>query len=143
MDANDLKLVGREPEIKRLKRLVQRAADGTGSALLIAGEPGIGKTHLVRAAATIAKDAGLAVHIGYCEQLEVEKTLGAPLRAFNRQVNVDPERGAAVRTLLEAGASAAAGSALADRLWRCSSSSAPERQCSSRLRTCSGRTPPR
>ena len=73
MDANDVKLVGREPEIKRLKTLVQRAADGSGSALLIAGEPGIGKTHLVEAAATIAKDAGLAVHIGYCEQLEVER----------------------------------------------------------------------
>ena len=116
MDANDVKLVGREPEIKRLKTLVQRAVDGSGSALLIAGEPGIGKTHLVEAAATIAKDAGLAVHIGYCEQLEVEKTLGAPLRAFDRQVNVDPERGAVVRTLLEAGASAAAGSALSDRL---------------------------
>jgi predicted ATPase len=113
---NDVKLVGREPEIKRLKKLVQGAADGTGSALLITGEPGIGKTHLVQAVATIANDAGLAVHIGHCEQLEVEKTLGAPLGAFNRQVNVDRERGAAVRTLLEAGASAAAGSALADRL---------------------------
>jgi predicted ATPase len=113
---NNVKLVGRVPEIKRLRRLVQSAADGTGGALLITGEPGIGKTQLVQAAAAIARNAGLAVRIGHCEQLEVEKTLGAPLRAFNRQVNVDPGQATAARTLLEAGASAAAGSALADRL---------------------------
>jgi DNA-binding CsgD family transcriptional regulator len=113
---NNVKLVGRVPEIKRLRQLVQSAADGTGGALLITGEPGIGKTQLVQAAAAIAGNARLAVRIGHCEQLEVEKTLGAPLRAFNRRVNVDPEQATAARTLLEAGASAAAGSALADRL---------------------------
>src|SRR5258707_14569586 len=42
-------LVGRESELSRLTDLLRDLARGTGSAVLIAGEPGIGKSTLVNA----------------------------------------------------------------------------------------------
>ena len=42
-------LVGRERELARLLALWQRAKDGAGQVVLLAGEPGIGKSRLVRA----------------------------------------------------------------------------------------------
>lgn len=43
--------VGREVELAELTALVERAASGTGGALLLVGEGGVGKTWLARAAA--------------------------------------------------------------------------------------------
>jgi diguanylate cyclase (GGDEF)-like protein len=43
------KLVGREEELTRIKKLINRAARKQGSICLIGGEPGVGKTRLVKA----------------------------------------------------------------------------------------------
>jgi len=43
-------LVGRDSEMAMLARLVAQVAAGQGSVVLIEGEPGIGKSALVRAA---------------------------------------------------------------------------------------------
>jgi len=43
-------LIGREPELARLAALADRAANGTGSLVLIGGEAGAGKTALARTA---------------------------------------------------------------------------------------------
>ena len=43
-------LIGRDEEIATLVRLVTEVADGRGGAVLIEGEPGIGKSTLVRKA---------------------------------------------------------------------------------------------
>ncbi len=54
-------LVGREPELSRLRELVVSAKTGTGAAALIEGEPGIGKSSLARAATDFAAGQGLRV----------------------------------------------------------------------------------
>jgi tetratricopeptide (TPR) repeat protein len=40
-------LVGRDPEIQRLRQIYQRAAGGDGAIVLLAGEPGVGKSRLL------------------------------------------------------------------------------------------------
>ena len=92
------------------------AADGAGGALLITGEPGMGKTRLVEAACDLAAASGVSPRIGRCEQLEVERALSGPLRAFDRDVATTSWRSTGSRTLLGASAGAAEASSLADGL---------------------------
>src|ERR1700677_2014012 len=47
-------LIGREPEIQQLSLFVSRITQGAGEALLLSGDPGVGKTSLLEAAAAIA-----------------------------------------------------------------------------------------
>jgi tetratricopeptide (TPR) repeat protein/transcriptional regulator with XRE-family HTH domain len=60
------RLTGREREWGQVKALWQRAATGEIHALLITGEPGIGKTRLVRELVTLAETDGAAVLMGEC-----------------------------------------------------------------------------
>jgi Cdc6-like AAA superfamily ATPase len=57
-------LIGRENELALLHSLLREAAHGRGSAVLIEGEPGIGKTALVRAAVAQAPEVGCEVYWG-------------------------------------------------------------------------------
>ena len=52
-------LIGREAEIERLRLLLDRAATGAGDALLLSGDPGVGKTSLLDFAADLAADSGI------------------------------------------------------------------------------------
>jgi len=54
-----LDLVGREPEVQRLKLFVSRIAEESGDALLLSGDPGVGKTSLLDFAAVLAADSGI------------------------------------------------------------------------------------
>jgi DNA-binding CsgD family transcriptional regulator len=62
-------LVGRDSEIAMLARLMRDAAAGRGSAALIEGEPGIGKSTLVRVALAAAADIGCQVFWGAGDEL--------------------------------------------------------------------------
>jgi DNA-binding CsgD family transcriptional regulator/tetratricopeptide (TPR) repeat protein len=62
-------LVGRENELALLNGLLREAARGQGSAVLIEGEPGIGKTTLVRATVSHARDAGCEAFWGTGDEL--------------------------------------------------------------------------
>ena len=62
-------LIGRNRELTRLVDLIRAAAAGRGSAVLIEGEPGIGKSSLVRAALAEAADARCAVFWGSGDEL--------------------------------------------------------------------------
>jgi DNA-binding CsgD family transcriptional regulator len=62
-------LVGRGSELARLAGLIRAAAAGRGSAVLIEGEPGIGKSSLVRAALAEAADAHCLVFWGTGDEL--------------------------------------------------------------------------
>jgi DNA-binding CsgD family transcriptional regulator len=62
-------LVGRDSEMTLLTGLINQVARGRGSSVLIEGEPGIGKSALVRAAAAGAPEAGCEVFWGAGDEL--------------------------------------------------------------------------
>jgi class 3 adenylate cyclase/tetratricopeptide (TPR) repeat protein len=64
----ELPLLGREDEMKRLTELVAAAADGCGSVVEIVGETGIGKSRLVSALRQIASDRMQLVAV--CERYD-------------------------------------------------------------------------
>jgi len=59
-------LVGRAPELAAAETLWRRAVAGESQALLVSGEPGIGKTRLVREITTLAEAAGASALVGTC-----------------------------------------------------------------------------
>lgn len=64
-------LVGRDAELREIARLLARARDG-GGALVLAGEPGIGKSDLLLAAREQAGQAGFRVLSSVGSQVEAE-----------------------------------------------------------------------
>ena len=66
-------LIGREIERKELWRHLDEALAGHGSMVMIGGEPGIGKTHLIKAVLEEARRRGAYANIGHCYEME-----GAP-----------------------------------------------------------------
>jgi ABC-type oligopeptide transport system substrate-binding subunit/predicted Ser/Thr protein kinase len=85
------RMVGRERELQQATALWSRALDGEGRMLLISGEPGIGKTRLVRELMTHVEVSGGRALVGasYAEG----GTPYAPFRQIIRQVlrSVSPE----------------------------------------------------
>ena len=64
-------LLGRGPELEQIGGLVAGAREGRGGALLIVGEPGIGKTALLREAFALASD----LRVVEAEAVEAEASL--------------------------------------------------------------------
>ena len=62
-------LVGRDSEMALLTGLIREVARGRGSSVLIEGEPGIGKSALVRTATAAASQAGCEVFWGAGDEL--------------------------------------------------------------------------
>jgi hypothetical protein len=62
--------VGRKPELDHLHRAIDGALGGHGSLLMVAGEPGIGKTHLAEQAATYGGYRGMQSLFGQCHESE-------------------------------------------------------------------------
>ncbi|WP_459716260.1 AAA family ATPase [Actinophytocola sp. KF-1] len=62
-------LVGREAELTRLIGWLDDLATGSGHAILIEGEPGIGKSSLARAATAAAEDRGYSAYWAECDEL--------------------------------------------------------------------------
>jgi len=62
-------LIGRDLELTRLISCATQATAGHGQAVLIEGEPGIGKSALVRAACAVAADRGCQVYWGAGDEL--------------------------------------------------------------------------
>jgi len=101
-------LVGRDGELAMLAGLAQGVTAGQGSAVLIEGEPGIGKSALVRTA--LAGASGLGCQVFWGAGDELGQTL--PLLPFLdglrvREPSANPRRNTIVRLLL--------GEAAADR----------------------------
>ncbi|MFE1322065.1 AAA family ATPase [Kitasatospora phosalacinea] len=63
-------LIGREAELGRLRRAVGRLSGGSGGVLEITGEPGIGKTRLLREAFATARSCGVQVLEGRATEAE-------------------------------------------------------------------------
>jgi len=60
-------LVGRDNELERLKGLLRRINVGQGSAAVLCGEAGVGKTRLVEELALVAVEAKMLVLSGRCD----------------------------------------------------------------------------
>jgi class 3 adenylate cyclase len=59
-------LVGREPELARILSLAESAANGTGRLVVLAGEPGVGKTRLAQEVTLHVRNAGFTITAGRC-----------------------------------------------------------------------------
>jgi DNA-binding CsgD family transcriptional regulator len=115
-------LVGREGELARLSAWVEDLAAGRGRVALVEGEPGIGKSALLRAGWELAAAAGCAVFRGAGEQLGQAFPLLPLLDALAvRASSPDPPRAAVLAALRGRDADTAAAAAeallaLVDRL---------------------------
>jgi len=78
-------LVGREEELEKLKKSLDKAIDRKGSTLFISGEAGIGKTRLVTELMSYGEEHDAAVLKGWClaENLEPLMPVKSALRDAN------------------------------------------------------------
>jgi len=77
LEAHEAPLIGREPEMGRLRAALAETAAGRGSAVTIVGEAGIGKSRLVDELAAEALHRGGRALLGRCYQSEQILALGA------------------------------------------------------------------
>src|SRR5262249_28730207 len=93
-------LVGRDSEMALLTGLIKEAARGRGGAVLIEGEPGIGKSALVRAVTAEAPEAGCQVFWGAGDELGQALPLLPFLDGLRvREPSPNPRRETIVRLL--------------------------------------------
>jgi len=81
-------LVGRERELALLVRFLagERAPLGPAPVLLLAGEPGIGKTRLLQAAAQLAVSRGWRVLVGGCQRRGGQEPYAPLLEALSQHL---------------------------------------------------------
>jgi len=93
-------LIGRDAELATLAGLMAEVAAGQGNSVLIEGEPGIGKSALVRAALAQAADFGCAAFWGAGDELGQALPLLPLLEGLRvREQPTDPRRDMIVRLL--------------------------------------------
>ena len=93
-------LVGRDSELATLTGLIREVAAGRGGSVLIEGEPGIGKSALVRAALAEAPEAGCQVFWGAGDELGQALPLLPLLEGLRvREPSDNPRRRMIVRLL--------------------------------------------
>jgi DNA-binding CsgD family transcriptional regulator len=86
-------LVGRDCELATLARLVKETAAGRGGSVLVEGEPGIGKSSLVRETLAEAADVGCQVFWGVGDELSQALPLLPLIEALGvRQPSANPRR---------------------------------------------------
>ncbi|MFE9680193.1 AAA family ATPase [Streptomyces sp. NPDC006285] len=77
--------IGREDELARLTRVLDRARAGEARAVLVAGDAGVGKTRVLAEAAAHAAEAGTTVVTGHCVDLG---DVGLPYLPFTEILGV-------------------------------------------------------
>jgi DNA-binding CsgD family transcriptional regulator len=93
-------LIGRDTEMALLTGLIKEAARGHGGSVLIEGEPGIGKSALVRAAVAQAPEVGGQVYWGAGDELSQALPLLPFLDGLRvREPSANARRNAIVRLL--------------------------------------------
>ena len=93
-------LIGRDSEMALLTGLLKEVSLGHGSSVLIEGEPGIGKSALVRAAVAEAPEAGCQVFWGAGDELGQALPLLPFLDGLRvREPSANPRRNTIVRLL--------------------------------------------
>jgi DNA-binding CsgD family transcriptional regulator/tetratricopeptide (TPR) repeat protein len=94
------RLVGRGEELAELERAFDAAARGSGRVVLVEGEPGIGKTALVRAGLAGAAGTGLTVAWGGTDPMETHRPFGVLLDALAVEAGSPDPRRADIATRL-------------------------------------------
>ena len=98
--AGALTLIGRDSELALLTGLIRDAARGRGGSVLIEGEPGIGKSALVRSAVSGVPEADCEVFWGAADELSQALPLQPFLDALRvREPSANPRRDMIVRHL--------------------------------------------
>ena len=93
-------LIGRDSELAMLGGLMRKVAGGQGGSVLIEGEPGIGKSALVRAALAGAQEAGCQVFWGTGDELGQALPLLPLLEGLRvREPSANPRRNTILRLL--------------------------------------------
>src|SRR5258707_3417496 len=70
-------LIGRGPEIQQLRLFVSRLTEGAGEALLLSGDPGVGKTSMLDFADALAADSGIRLLRATGSQFEADISYAA------------------------------------------------------------------
>ena len=83
------RLVGRERETHQIAELLDQSLEGSGAVVTVAGPPGIGKTRLVREAATTAVDRNFEVFSTYCESHTCEIAFSVISRLLRSVFGID------------------------------------------------------
>jgi tetratricopeptide (TPR) repeat protein len=94
--------VGRSVELDALRRAIDAALGGHGSLVMVAGEPGIGKTFLTEQAAAYAKLRGAQTLLGRCHETEAGIPYLPFVEALRQYVQSRPDE--ALRQELGSGA---------------------------------------
>jgi predicted ATPase len=84
--------VGRQREMGELKAALEEALSGQGRLVMLAGEPGIGKTRTARELASYAEAQGMQVLWGWCYEEAGAPPYSSwlqPLRFYIQQQNSD------------------------------------------------------
>jgi DNA-binding NarL/FixJ family response regulator len=84
MSAQDAGLLERSGELDRVRELIEGAATGRGSVMVIEGPAGIGKTSVLEASAELAQRAGLEVLRARAGQLEHDLSWNLVRQLFER-----------------------------------------------------------
>ena len=82
-------LVGRRWEMSAVESLLDRAVDGHGAVVGVAGPPGIGKSRLVRELAAMAGRRGVQVFTTFCESHTSQVPFHAVARLLRAATGVD------------------------------------------------------
>jgi DNA-binding CsgD family transcriptional regulator/tetratricopeptide (TPR) repeat protein len=77
-------LIGRDRELRLIVDTVDRVARGSGTALLISGDAGLGKTSLARQALEKARALGFETLVGRCHPLDQGLAYAPVIEAFGR-----------------------------------------------------------
>ena len=102
-------LAGRSAELGRLRSAVRRVAGGTGGALVVVGEAGIGKTRVVAEGLVDADGLGVRVFEGAADELEQRRPFGVIADCLSTGRSATERGRATVAALLEEGSGAGVG----------------------------------
>lgn len=93
-------LVGRAADLSFLRSLATQVSAGTGAALWLEGEPGVGKSSLVAAALAQAGQLGCGIHWAAADEFSARSPLRVMLSCLNVDADSpDPRRSSIVRRL--------------------------------------------
>lgn len=86
-----LDLIGREQEIQRLRQFIGRIPEGAGEAVLLSGDPGVGKTSLLAHAAALATDGGIRLLRATGSQFEADISYAALHQLLHPCLDTTPQ----------------------------------------------------